>query len=356
MEGSSQGRQELLLEHTRNLVQNSYEELGDSQILSSIYDYTLLMKQLEADKSKLTSDDIIKLQRLHKLFYNTDFDVNDPHKTGTTSTLILDLFKRNYSKIEKLIEETDNTRADILKTFIPLLKVNYYSDKSRKDIINRYLNEIIIPLIKSNTRTAIKTEKPEEEGAKATGETAGVSSSSFLSAINQVREQKYEQLAQSKRREGEETVGASEGRQPASSNGQKTDDSSKKADLEKARLDAQKEADERKAKASRDEIKTPEINGRLGIGSTAPSKIIQDLVRRGLEQPGQLKEFEKALTEQATQIPVTNNEGIFDNFFSLLDFLAEISSKINWFSVIVSDESEYSFLEKGGVSSVEQLK
>jgi hypothetical protein len=342
MEGSLQGREELLLEHTRNLVQNSYDELGDRQIISSIYDYYLLLEKLNSDKSSISSDELLKLQRLHKLFYNADFDLNEPFKTGTSSTLILDLFKRNFSKIEKLIQETDNTRADILKSLVPLMKVNYYSDKKKKDIVNRYLNEILIPLINSNTQSAIKADKLDETTTSTGVATSGTTASSFLSKVKEAAE------AQKESKRGEEMEGAAVQPPATVTTTEDTTGKPKEPSTASSEEELKKFREIAQAKA----LKDNESKGNnVGIGSTGAPGLLTGLIKTGLSQG----EIDKKKTEGTfSETTPENQKELFESFFGILNYLANIGSIFDLYTIVFGEdfENNYFTLEEKSKSKI----
>lgn len=329
MEGSLQGREELLLEHTRNLVQNSYDELGDKQIISSIYDYYLLLEKLNDDKSSISSDELLKLQRLHKLFYNADFDLNEPFKTGTSNTLILDLFKRNFTKIEKLIQETDNTRADILKSLVPLMKVNYYSDKKKKEIVNRYLNEILIPLINSNTQSAIKADKLDETTTATVVATSGTTASSFLSKIKEAAN------AEKESKKGEEMEGAVLPSDVATTT-EATPEKPKEPSTAPGEDDLNRAREIAKAKA----FKEQQEKRNVGIGSTGAPGFLKGLIKTGLSQ-GEIdkKRAEGTFSETTPE----NQKQLFERFFEILYYLATIGSIFDLYNIVFGEDFENSY-------------
>jgi len=161
MSSSFDNRQELLLEHMKDLTQQQYPNMNDGAILTSIFKYMQLFntfKESKINKTSMAYDQILELNKLHNLIYGSDFNEDDIYNTGSSKALIVDLFKSKYKAIEKIINETDNTSAEILRDLIPLLTVYYYKNRDRKKIINDYLNQIIIPAISGKKLTSFSKE------------------------------------------------------------------------------------------------------------------------------------------------------------------------------------------------------
>ena len=128
MSSSFDNRQELLLEHMKDLTQKNYPNLNDGAILNSIFEYLRLFNAFKDSKTKGTNipvEDTVQLNKLHNFIYGADFNEDEIFNTGTSSALIVDLFRNKYAAIKKIIDDTDNTGAEILRDLIPLLTVYY---------------------------------------------------------------------------------------------------------------------------------------------------------------------------------------------------------------------------------------
>ena len=198
MSSSFDNRQELLLEHMKDLIQKQYPNLNDGAILSYIFDYLKLFNTYKKSKENnipMKLEDIIKLNKLHTLIYGADFDEDEIYNTGSSSALVVDLFKSKFNFIKKLMDDTDNTSADLLRDLLPLLTVYYYKNKDRKKIINDYLNQIIIPAITGTKLTSfskdidISREDDSRSGISKTGIRTAIGSDNTNIPTNSERTQ-----------------------------------------------------------------------------------------------------------------------------------------------------------------------
>ena len=154
-------RQELLLEVVKDMTQMTYPEYDDEEeIKEKIMNYLKLYKKFKdfrKDDKSLDYDDMKKLNELYIFFFGTPFDPSND-MTNIYRTPIYDRFKSTFDKIEKLMEETNEINAELLKALINLITIYYNSDKNKDEVLGLYLDKVIIPTINSfrDVDTAIK--------------------------------------------------------------------------------------------------------------------------------------------------------------------------------------------------------
>ena len=76
MSSSFDNRQELLLEHMKDLTQKNYPNLNDGAILNSIFEYLRLFNSYKTNKTNGINtplEDTIQLNKLHVFLYRIKF-------------------------------------------------------------------------------------------------------------------------------------------------------------------------------------------------------------------------------------------------------------------------------------------
>jgi len=165
------GREGLLLEVVKNFTGITYPEYADDKtIKKKIYDYLKLLENFSKNKEDFPIKDYQKLNKLHRFFYGVSFNPEDP-SANAFKTPIYDKFKSVFEKIEKSINETNDINAELLKSLLSLITVYYDSHKNKDEIINEYLDKVIVPLLNSykgigvasDLKMSVKEEKEEKE-------------------------------------------------------------------------------------------------------------------------------------------------------------------------------------------------
>ena len=154
------GRQKLLLELIIDNTQDTYEGFSDIGIKKNIHKYIILLKEFEINNGKIDADKLEKLDKLHKYFYGTPFNVDDPNETSVPLSSIYQSFNLTYQQIEELIKETDGTSGDIIKALNGLLTFYYNKNRDKQYILKTYLDNVVIPSVKQFKNT-IYTALPE---------------------------------------------------------------------------------------------------------------------------------------------------------------------------------------------------
>jgi len=145
MDNSS--REELLLEVIKDFTSITYPEYADEDnIKEKIYSYIYHLKKFKENPDEFTHNELTKLSKLHQFFYGVSFDPENPNST-IYKTPIFDKFNLTYKKIEKLINETNDINADLLKSLLNIISVYYDPSKNKDAIINEYLDKVIIPVV-----------------------------------------------------------------------------------------------------------------------------------------------------------------------------------------------------------------
>ena len=141
------GREELLLEVIKDFTSITYPEYADDDnIKEKIYEYIYHLKKFKENPDEFTHKELTKLNKLHQFFYGVSFDPQNPNST-IYKTPIFDKFNLTYQKIDKLINETNDINADLLKSLLNIISVYYDPSKNKDAIINEYLDKVIIPVI-----------------------------------------------------------------------------------------------------------------------------------------------------------------------------------------------------------------
>jgi hypothetical protein len=141
------GREELLLEVIKDFTSITYPEYADEDnIKEKIYDYMFLLKKFKENPDEFRHDNLTKLNKLHQFFYGVSFDPENPN-SNIYKTPIFDTFNLTYQKIDKLINETNNINADLLKSLLNIISVYYDPSKNKDAIVNEYLDNVIIPVV-----------------------------------------------------------------------------------------------------------------------------------------------------------------------------------------------------------------
>jgi hypothetical protein len=141
------GREELLLEVIRDFTSITYPEYAnEDNIKEKIYEYILLLKKFKENRDEFRHNNLTKLNKLHQFFYGVSFDPENPN-ANIYKTPIFDKFNSTYQKIDKLINETNNLNADLLKSLLNIISVYYEPSKNKDVIINEYLDNVIIPVV-----------------------------------------------------------------------------------------------------------------------------------------------------------------------------------------------------------------
>jgi len=165
------GREGLLLEVVKNFTGITYPEYADDKtIKKKIYDYLKLLENFSKNKEDFPIKDYQKLNKLHRFFYGVSFNPKDP-SANAFKTPIYDKFKSVFEKIEKSINETNDINAELLKSLLSLITVYYNSHKNKDEIINEYLDKVIVPLLNSykgigvasDLKMSVKEEKEPEK-------------------------------------------------------------------------------------------------------------------------------------------------------------------------------------------------
>ena len=108
MDNLNTGRQSLLLELTRDIIQNTNAGFDDSSIKFKIDKYIELLAQAKVNIKKLSNEEQEELVDLHKFFYGTEFNLEKPLETDSgISTNIFQEFSKAFTIIHKLVTETD---------------------------------------------------------------------------------------------------------------------------------------------------------------------------------------------------------------------------------------------------------
>lgn len=164
------GREGLLLEVVKNFTGITYPEYADDKVIKKkIYNYLKLLQDFNQNKKDFSMKDYQELNKLHRFFYGISFNPEDP-SANTFKTPIYDKFKSVFEKIENSINETNDINAELLKSLLSLITIYYDLHKNKDEIINEYLDKIIIPLLNSykgigvasDLKMSIKEEKPTE--------------------------------------------------------------------------------------------------------------------------------------------------------------------------------------------------
>ena len=141
------GREELLLEVIKDFTSITYPEYADEDnIKEKIYEYIYHLKKFKENPDEFTHKELTKLSKLHQFFYGVSFDPENPNST-IYKTPIFDKFNLTYQKIDKLINETNDINADLLKSLLNIISVYYDPSKKKDAIINEYLDKVIIPVV-----------------------------------------------------------------------------------------------------------------------------------------------------------------------------------------------------------------
>jgi hypothetical protein len=141
------GREELLLEVIKDFTGITYPEYADEDnIKEKIIDYIHKLKKFKLDPDHISFDDLNKLNELNKFFYGVSFDPKNPN-ANINKTPIYDKFKKTYDKVDKLVNETNDINAELLKSLLNITSVYYDPSKNKDAATNEYLDKIIIPLL-----------------------------------------------------------------------------------------------------------------------------------------------------------------------------------------------------------------
>lgn len=154
------GRQKLLLELIIDNTQDTYQGFSDIAIKKNISKYLQLLNEFESNNGKIDANKLEKLDKLHKYFYGTSFNVDDPNETSVPLSSIYQSFNLTYQQIEELIKETDSTSGDIIKALNGLLTFYYNKNRDKQYILKTYLDNVVIPSVKQFKNT-IYTALPE---------------------------------------------------------------------------------------------------------------------------------------------------------------------------------------------------
>jgi len=154
------GRTDLLLEIVRNLTEITYPEYADdNNIKEKIFKYIYHLKKFKENPSNMTSSEMRLLSKLHRFFYGNSFNFTNPDDNIPHKSSIYDNFKSTYNKIDTIINETNDINAELLKSLLSLISVYYEPSNNKDNIINEYINNIIIPIINSYKGVNITNDK-----------------------------------------------------------------------------------------------------------------------------------------------------------------------------------------------------
>ena len=142
MDNLNTGRQSLLLELTRDIIQNTNAGFDDSSIKFKIDKYIELLAQAKVNIKKLSNEEQEELVDLHKFFYGTEFNLEKPLETDSgISTNIFQEFSKAFTIIHKLVTETDELNEKLIDSLSKILaNIEYIKDEKIK---SEFLNLIL---------------------------------------------------------------------------------------------------------------------------------------------------------------------------------------------------------------------
>jgi hypothetical protein len=157
MESLNIERQGLLLELVRNITQNKTPGYSDRAIANKVRLYKQLLEEFDKDTRNFPYIKQEKLAELHRYFYGTDFNFENPDDTEEMEDVnIYEQFKETFDKIKKLAESNEVLTESLRKSLNEILETVGYSKKD-KYIID-YLNVVIEKAkgLKSSSETISK--------------------------------------------------------------------------------------------------------------------------------------------------------------------------------------------------------
>lgn len=157
MESLNIERQGLLLELVRNITQNKTPGYSDRAIANKVRLYKQLLEEFNKDTRNFPYIKQEKLAELHRYFYGTDFNFENPDETEEMEDVnIYEQFKETFDKIKKLAESNEVLTESLRKSLNEILETVGYSKKD-KYIID-YLNVVIEKAkgLKSSSETISK--------------------------------------------------------------------------------------------------------------------------------------------------------------------------------------------------------
>jgi hypothetical protein len=157
MESLNIERQGLLLELVRNITQNKTPGYSDSAIANKVRLYKQLLEDFNKDTRNFPYIKQEKLAELHRYFYGTDFNFENPDDAEEMEDVnIYEQFKETFNKIKKLAESNQVLTESLRKSLNEILETVGYSKKD-KYIID-YLNVVIEKAkgLKSSSETISK--------------------------------------------------------------------------------------------------------------------------------------------------------------------------------------------------------
>ena len=142
MESLNIERQGLLLELVRNITQNKTPGYSDKAIANKVRLYKQLLEEFNKDTRNFPYIKQEKLAELHRYFYGTDFNFENPDETEEMEEEnIYEQFKDTFAKIKKLAETNEVLTESLRKSLNEILETVGYSKKD-KNIVD-YLNVVI---------------------------------------------------------------------------------------------------------------------------------------------------------------------------------------------------------------------
>jgi len=158
MESLNIERQGLLLELVRNITQNKTPGYSDRAIANKVRLYKQLLEEFNKDTRNFPYIKQEKLAELHRYFYGTEFNFENPDETEEMEgENIYEQFKETFNKIKKLAETNEVLTESLRKSLNGILETVGYSKKD-KNIID-YLNVVIEKAkgLKTSSYTISKT-------------------------------------------------------------------------------------------------------------------------------------------------------------------------------------------------------
>lgn len=245
-------RRSLLLELIRDIIQNNIPGYNDKAIQSRIKKYLALYKEFQEKPQDFDLDKQLKLNKLHKYFYGTNFNFEDPDENDMTiSTNIYEEFKRVFKKIADLAESPDKLYEELMKSLNSILiTIDTISDEKQ---INDYLN-----LVNSTIQRHQNSFVSSDEKIKMSVGPATITEKPSELTTNGTEEREREKIRKGTREfeELEGVEGPTKPKEPEEPKKRKDDEEAEKLkELEKQKriLKAQQEIEEIKAKKKEEE-------------------------------------------------------------------------------------------------------
>ena len=299
------GREELLLEVIKDFTRITYPEYADDDnIKEKIYDYIYLLNKFKEKNDGFDHNDLKKINNIHQFFYGVSFDPENPN-ANIYKTPIFDEFNAIYNKIDKLINETNDLNADLLKSLLNIISVYYEPSKNKDAIINEYLDKVVIPVVNKFKGIGVVADTSLKE-EKIIDRKTNTKSEIRKNVINEVKE-KAEEKAQKKAEEKavENEIKKLEITEETARVAKKeTEETARVAIKEKeetARVEI-KETEETKRKA----LKNSEGNGEKNV-EVKPQNIVEEVNKNSQEEEDQKKvNIEKISVNLYNQLKTDN--------------------------------------------------